>query len=246
MVAGLDRNSATLMPYYIYIYIYTLVIPLRLAFPRHTLMFMIGRHELNRVLFLCVPQREREREIDIQKGMEIRRSPPLFSQGQRGSLFVWHLPRSFQRNEPRGKWKSKTNGVGDNRPWKRYASSSFLLQASIVCSPSSSLLEEEEGRSVYSPSFSPVEILLYDAATTSAIRIFIRTTLKALTSDERGGRGVFNSAIGCFYARVRKLHLSFSIRSITFVWFVVFGSSTAGLFHGVTILIFPRWRGEDS
>lgn len=77
MVVGLDRNSATLMPYYIYIY--TLVIPLRLAFPRHTLMFMIGRHELNRVLFLCVP----EREIDIQKGMEIQRSPPLFSRTSR-------------------------------------------------------------------------------------------------------------------------------------------------------------------
>lgn len=245
MVVGLDRNSATLMPYYIYIY--TLVIPLRLAFPRHTLMFMIGRHELNRVLFLCVPQRERERErLIFKRGWKFDVPLPYFRRDKEGVSSFWHLPRSFQRNEPRGKWKSKTNGVGDNRPWKQYASSSFLLQASIVCSPSSSLLEEEEGRSVYSPSFSPVEILLYDAATTSAIRIFIRTTLKALTSDERGGRGVFNSAIGCFYARVRKLHLSFSIRSITFVWFVVFGSSTAGLFHGVTILIFPRWRGEDS
>lgn len=165
------------------LYIYTLVILLRLAFPRHTLMFMIGRHELNRVLFLCVP----EREIDIQKGMEIQRSPPLFSRtsrdkGGEGGFFVLTFA-SFQRNEPRGKWKSRTNGVEDNRPWKRpkrpllsscrpeYRLFSFLLEEE----------EEEEGRSVYSPSFSPVEILLYDAATTSAIRIFIRTTLKALT-----------------------------------------------------------------
>lgn len=112
MVAGLDRNSATLMPYYIYIYIYTLVIPLRLAFPRHTLMFMIGRHELNRVLFLCVPQREREREIDIQKGMEIRRSPPLFSQGQRGSLFV--LTFASFLSEERASRKMK---VENERGW---------------------------------------------------------------------------------------------------------------------------------
>lgn len=182
---------------------------------------MIGRHELNRVLFLCVP----EREIDIQKGMEIQRSPPLFSRtsrdkGGKGGFFVLTFA-SFQRNEPRGKWKSRTNGVEDNRPWKRPKRP--LLSS---CRPEyrlfSFLLEEEEGRSVYSPSFSPVEILLYDAATTSAIRIFIRTTLKALTSDERGGRGVFNSAIGCFYARVRKLHLSFSIDNVCLVcvWFV--------------------------
>lgn len=183
MVVGLDRNSATLMPYYIYIY------------SRHspetrfssTHAYVYDRPARIKPCFVLMCSREREREIDIQKGMEIQRSPPLFSRtsrdkGGEGGFFVLTFA-SFQRNEPRGKWKSRTNGVEDNRPWKRpkrpllsscrpeYRLFSFLLEEE----------EEEEGRSVYSPSFSPVEILLYDAATTSAIRIFIRTTLKALT-----------------------------------------------------------------
>lgn len=79
MVVGLDRNSATLMPYYIYIY------------SRHspetrfssTHAYVYDRPARIKPCFVLMCSREREREIDIQKGMEIQRSPPLFSRTSR-------------------------------------------------------------------------------------------------------------------------------------------------------------------
>lgn len=115
MVVGLDRNSATLMPYYIYIY------------SRHspetrfssTHAYVYDRPARIKPCFVLMCSRERDW---YSKGDGNSTFPsPIFSneQGQRrkGSFFVLTFA-SFQRNEPRGKWKSRTNGVEDNRPWK--------------------------------------------------------------------------------------------------------------------------------
>lgn len=110
MVVGLDRNSATLMPYYIYIY--SRHSPETRFSSTHAYVYDRPARIKPCFVLMCSTAREREREIDIQKGMEIRRSPPLFSQGQRGSLFV--LTFASFLSEERASRKMK---VENERGW---------------------------------------------------------------------------------------------------------------------------------
>lgn len=103
------------------------------------------------------------------------------------------------------------NEEGDNRP----SSPPFLRNGTrFPFSPLHIRVPLGGKKRLFSTLFTGGEILLY-ATTTSAIRIiYPKSSLKARMKG--GGRA--GTAIGRFHAQIASL--SFSIRSIMFVWFV--------------------------
>lgn len=192
-----------------------LIIPftvLGAAFPRHATLnipsMLYDRRELN-VNFVFNLSLFHGGDW-YSKGDE--NSPPLFSRRRRdkgsterrrgeGHFSFWHLPpfrgtslaenESRKRRGPRGIIASSFSppffALGNGT---RFLFSP--LQANIRV-----LFPLGDKKRLFSI-LSPVEILLY-ATTTSAIRIFIRTSLKAFSLGWGRERSVH--AIGCFYAR---------------------------------------------